>query len=87
MSYEEEQIDTKDKYAARFASALSMWTFGTYGHAHPRNLTEIKAPSECSSDVCNGWCPRKGSRQGLMTEALSFARERQDIEQMYLSVH
>ncbi|WP_223250476.1 hypothetical protein [Bacillus sp. GBSW2] len=54
MSYEEEQIDTKDKYAARFASAQSMWTFGTFyqgqlvdGHAHPRNLTEIKAPSEC----------------------------------------
>ncbi|UCZ69713.1 hypothetical protein LG401_11620 [Bacillus pumilus] len=90
MSYEEEQIDTKDKYAARFTSAQSMWTFGTFygaacgdGHAHPRNLTEIKAPSECSSDVCNGWCPRKGSRQVLMTEALSFARERQDIEQMY----
>ncbi|PSB71729.1 hypothetical protein C6345_07690 [Bacillus sp. LNXM12-2] len=30
MSYEEEQIDTKDKYAARFASAQSMWIFGTF---------------------------------------------------------
>lgn len=86
MSYEEEQIDTKDKcFGTIYVDLwhlLSRAACGD-GHAHPRNLTEIKAPSECSSDVCNGWCPRKGSRQGLMTEALSFARERQDIEQMY----
>ncbi|WP_424924563.1 hypothetical protein [Bacillus safensis] len=30
MSYEEEQINTKDKYKARFASAKSMWTFGAF---------------------------------------------------------
>ncbi|MGG3131294.1 GNAT family N-acetyltransferase [Bacillus pumilus] len=30
MSYEKEQIDTKDKYAARFTSAQSMWTFGAF---------------------------------------------------------
>lgn len=61
MSYEEEQINTKDKYKARFASAQSMWTFGAFhqgqlvggSHAHPRNLAEVKASSESDSDVCN----------------------------------
>ncbi|GJI58562.1 hypothetical protein BATMR_15900 [Bacillus altitudinis] len=27
MSYEEEKLDTKNKYKARFASTQSMWTF------------------------------------------------------------
>ncbi|WP_342500276.1 GNAT family N-acetyltransferase [Bacillus sp. FSL K6-4563] len=30
MSYEEEQIGTIEKYAARFASVQLMWTFGAF---------------------------------------------------------
>ncbi|MEH7230280.1 hypothetical protein V7069_17800 [Bacillus safensis] len=49
ISYEEEQINTKDKLLRRISSRTACGG----GHAHPRNLAEVKAPSESDSDVCN----------------------------------
>ncbi|MEH6902798.1 MULTISPECIES: GNAT family N-acetyltransferase [Bacillus] len=94
MSYEEEQINTKDKYKARFASAQSMWTFGAFHQGQlvgavtliQETLQKLKHRANLTAMYVTPSARGEGAGQALMTKALSFARERQDIEQMYLSV-
>ncbi|WP_326380763.1 GNAT family N-acetyltransferase [Bacillus safensis] len=94
MSYEEEQINTKDKYKARFASAKSMWTFGAFHQGQlvgavtliQETLQKLKHRANLTAMYVTPSARGEGTGQSLMTKALSFVRERQDIEQIYLSV-
>ncbi|WP_257474616.1 GNAT family N-acetyltransferase [Bacillus pumilus] len=94
MSYEEEQIGTIEKYAARFASVQLMWTFGAFDQGKlvgmvtliQENLQKLKHRANVAAMYVTAGARGKGVGKALMTEVLSFAGERHDIEQMYLSV-
>ncbi|GLF89817.1 N-acetyltransferase [Bacillus safensis] len=94
MSYEEEQMNTKEKYRARFASAQSVWTFGAFHQGQlvgavtliQETLQKLKHRANLTAMYVTADAREMGAGKALMTKALSFARERQDIEQIYLSV-
>ncbi|MGD6830282.1 N-acetyltransferase family protein [Bacillus pumilus] len=94
MSYEEEQIGTIEKYAARFSSVQFMWTFGAFDQGKlvgmvtliQENLQKLKHRANVVAMYVTAGARGKGVGKALMEESLSFVRERQDIEQMYLSV-
>ncbi|MEE3677451.1 GNAT family N-acetyltransferase [Bacillus safensis] len=94
MSYEEEQFNTKDKYKARFASAQSMWTFGAFHQGQlvgavtliQETLQKLKHRANRTAMYVTPSARGMGAGNALMTKALSFAQEQQDIEQVYLSV-
>ncbi len=94
MSYEEEQFNTKDKYKARFASAQSMWTFGAFHQGQlvgavtliQETLQKLKHRANVVAMYVTANGRGKGMGKALLTKVLSFAREKKDIEQIYLTV-
>lgn len=81
MSYEEEKLDTKNKYKARFACLYTIYvdircfssrSAGRLGDTHTRNLAEIKAPCQCGSDVCNDRWTRKRNGEGTSDKSTFF---------------
>ncbi|WP_260564443.1 GNAT family N-acetyltransferase [Bacillus pumilus] len=94
MSYEEEQIGTIEKYAARFASVQFTWTFGAFDQGKlvgmvtliQENLQKLKHRANVAAMYVTAGARGKGVGKALIMEVLSFAGKRHDIEQMYLSV-
>ncbi|MGY8608319.1 GNAT family N-acetyltransferase [Bacillus altitudinis] len=94
MSYEEEKLDTKNKYKARFASTQSMWTFGAFHQGQlvgsvtliQETLQKLKHRANVAAMYVTANGRGKGMGKALLTKVLSFAREKKDIEQLYLTV-
>ena len=93
-SYDEEKKDTKDKYIARFASTQSMWTFGAFHHDQlvgsvtliQETMQKLKHRANIVALYVMADNRGRGIGKALMTKVLSYARERTDIEQIYLTV-